>query len=731
MFRRAATPLFEARATHPIAILLVILALIGAGSAAGQCVDYGEYLHATARIDTEGSVQDIAFDGSYLYVADRFHGLLIHDLDSQTVGDTVATFQTPDLAEGLVYRYPYVFMVCRQAGLIIIDVSDPRHPQLAGQLEPIDSAVALTLLGNLAFVADSGFGLLILDVSDPASPRQVGQYAISGGAGDLVLAVPYLFVASGEGLAMIDILDPTNPSSIGYIPLSSRVFAVDVAGSLVFAGTRNLDIISFANPAAPVALASYPQPSTVTDVEADGTLVYVCDFENGLSIFDISDPAAPVLVAGQGTLHNALCLTVDAPLVMTGDTSGLSVFDAANPASVARSGGFELEGPVAGFALSNDNLFVADRSRGLVIVRLDPILGPVEVGRLEVAGGLQALAPDGQHIYAAADDVTLRVIDVTDPTHPEESARIDFAGESQGIAVIGDYACVVTRMGGTYGGLFLAGIESPSNPEGVGMLSMDTSFPTGIATDGVYAYLSDWEEGLLVVDLADPATPNIISSVDTPGHARDVVVQDSRAHVASGKSFQVIDVTDPTEPFTIGSSQLPTEAKRLAVRGNHIYVSTAGSGILVFDVAEPSDIRALGGVAAGEATSALALYKEQLLAGCDGIGLCLYPAQCFEGTTPGPGSRDLRVLLPPTPNPSRLETTIRFDLPSAGDVELGIYDVTGRQIAPLIDGPRDGGSGGSTWDGRDGDGYPVPAGFYLVRLSWDGYVETRRLIRLH
>jgi len=87
-----------------------MLALAFAGPAGGQCVDYDEYLHATARIDTEGSVQDIAFDGSFLYLADRFHGLLIHDLESQSVADTVATFPTSDLAEGLVYRYPYVFM---------------------------------------------------------------------------------------------------------------------------------------------------------------------------------------------------------------------------------------------------------------------------------------------------------------------------------------------------------------------------------------------------------------------------------------------------------------------------------------------------------------------------------------------------------------------------------------------------------------------------------------------
>jgi len=580
-------------------------------------------------------------------------------------------------------------------------------------------------------VADRNFGLLIVDVSDPASPTQVGQYAISGGAEDLVLAPPYLFVASGNGLAMIDILDPTNPSSIGFIPLSSRVFAVDAVGSLVLAGTQNLEVISFANPAAPVTLASYPQPSTVTDVEADGTLVYVCDFERGLSVLDLSDPLAPVLVGSQGTLHNALCLSVDAPLVMTGDTSGLSVFDATNPVSVSRSGRLELDGSIAALALSNDNLFIADQSRGLVSVRIDPIHGPVEVGRLEVAGGLRALELSGEHLYAAADDVTLRVIDISDPAHPDESARIDFAGEAQGVALIGDHACVITRLGTTYGRLFVAGIESPSSPEGIGMLGMETSYPTAIATDGVYAYLSDWEEGLLIVDLADPVSPHIISSVDTPGHARDVHVQDSYAYVASGKSFQVIDIADPTEPFVLGGVQLPSEAKRLAVRGNHVYVSTAGSGVGVFDVSEPTDIRSLGGVASGEATSALALHEDQLLAGLDRVGLCLYPAQCFEGTIPGPGSRDLRVLLPPTPNPSRRETTIRYDLPSGGDVQLAIYDVAGRRVAPLIDGPRDSGSGGSTWDGRDDAGHPVPAGFYVIRLSWDSYVETRRLIRLH
>ncbi|HLF15656.1 MAG TPA: T9SS type A sorting domain-containing protein, partial [Bacteroidota bacterium] len=51
------------------------------------------------------------------------------------------------------------------------------------------------------------------------------------------------------------------------------------------------------------------------------------------------------------------------------------------------------------------------------------------------------------------------------------------------------------------------------------------------------------------------------------------------------------------------------------------------------------------------------------------------------------------------PNPFNPVTTVTFDVASASDVTLRVYDAAGREVARLFDGPLDPGSYGSTFDG--------------------------------
>jgi len=82
------------------------------------------------------------------------------------------------------------------------------------------------------------------------------------------------------------------------------------------------------------------------------------------------------------------------------------------------------------------------------------------------------------------------------------------------------------------------------------------------------------------------------------------------------------------------------------------------------------------------------------------------------------------------PNPFNLETTIRFDLPTAAHVRLSIYNSMGREIAVLVDGSRSEGTHQVGWDGLDVRSLPVSAGMYLVRLEADSYHGIGRMLLL-
>ncbi len=82
------------------------------------------------------------------------------------------------------------------------------------------------------------------------------------------------------------------------------------------------------------------------------------------------------------------------------------------------------------------------------------------------------------------------------------------------------------------------------------------------------------------------------------------------------------------------------------------------------------------------------------------------------------------------PNPFNSGTVIRFDLPSAGETELTVFNLVGQKVATLVDGMREAGRYTLRWDGRDEDGRSLATGVYIYRMQSRNHVETRKLLLL-
>jgi hypothetical protein len=97
-----------------------------------------------------------------------------------------------------------------------------------------------------------------------------------------------------------------------------------------------------------------------------------------------------------------------------------------------------------------------------------------------------------------------------------------------------------------------------------------------------------------------------------------------------------------------------------------------------------------------------------------------------EGTDPTPRLR----LLGPVPNPFNPQTTLRFVLPSAGQVQLAIFDIAGHRVATLVDGHLEGGEHQVIWRATDDSGRRVASGVYVARLAAGERVESVRMVVL-
>lgn len=90
------------------------------------------------------------------------------------------------------------------------------------------------------------------------------------------------------------------------------------------------------------------------------------------------------------------------------------------------------------------------------------------------------------------------------------------------------------------------------------------------------------------------------------------------------------------------------------------------------------------------------------------------------------------------PNPFNPATTIEYQLPSRGTVQVNIYNSLGQLVRSLVNEQREAGTHSVIWDGRDNRGNAVSTGayYYQVRVadpsagSGQGFVQAKRMLLL-
>jgi len=82
------------------------------------------------------------------------------------------------------------------------------------------------------------------------------------------------------------------------------------------------------------------------------------------------------------------------------------------------------------------------------------------------------------------------------------------------------------------------------------------------------------------------------------------------------------------------------------------------------------------------------------------------------------------------PNPCNPTATIEYFLPDRSDIRLTIFDLLGRKVRDLMDGPSPGGVHTATWDGTTDGGVGVPSGVYLCHLQAGARFSVRKILLL-
>ncbi|MGD9099935.1 MAG: hypothetical protein PVF45_05590, partial [Anaerolineae bacterium] len=201
------------------------------------------------------------------------------------------------------------------------------------------------------------------------------------------------------------------------------------------------------------------------------------------------------------------------------------------------------------------------------------------------------------------------VQDISDPTHPTYTSQIALPIFVEDIYVSSGYAYVITSGSCAEGDmkdcitLRVLDVSDPSAPSQIGgytwPMSEQMPWAISVAAVGHAVYVADASRSLMVLDVSDPANPLEVSPQDEntwDEHTWDVAIAGDRAYVLythgwnSHWRLRVLDISTPTAPVEIGLSPLvydePSYALNLKVAGDQAYVTDV-PGLHIMDISNP------------------------------------------------------------------------------------------------------------------------------------------------
>ncbi|MFQ5906839.1 MAG: FlgD immunoglobulin-like domain containing protein [bacterium] len=81
-----------------------------------------------------------------------------------------------------------------------------------------------------------------------------------------------------------------------------------------------------------------------------------------------------------------------------------------------------------------------------------------------------------------------------------------------------------------------------------------------------------------------------------------------------------------------------------------------------------------------------------------------------------------------TPNPFSRSTTVSYETPVSGEVNISVYDAKGRLVRSLAKAEIAPGYHSAIWNGRNNEGHELPDGVYFCKLSMGRLESTAKMV---
>jgi hypothetical protein len=142
-------------------------------------------------------------------------------------------------------------------------------------------------------------------------------------------------------------------------------------------------------------------------------------------------------------------------------------------------------------------------------------------------------------------------------------------------------------VAGGYGGFRVLDTSDPSNP--TPLYSYATEGPAWrVIEHQSRAYVIDWWRGMLVFDMSDPTTPELLGQSPEFNLGYAALIEGNLAYVGTNTSLRCMDVSDPAHITLLHVFGVDDGIRSLQKKGNTMYAAGWGAGVLMIDVSIPT-----------------------------------------------------------------------------------------------------------------------------------------------
>ncbi|MFW9995471.1 MAG: LVIVD repeat-containing protein [Candidatus Odinarchaeota archaeon] len=290
-------------------------------------------------------------------------------------------------------------------------------------------------------------------------------------------------------------------TKINTISTGGTTTDIQIIDDILYAADHlGLLIYNISDPSQPQRIGQNLDGGTAHGIHVEGNFAYIADLDDGLEVYDVSDLENPQKV---GTYFEGMeiddvfvqgttCYVVKGTSFITLDVSDLT--------NITVLGSFTHSGFLYQITCVDDVAFTAATTAVLVVLNISDAGNIHLIGEFNDGESGRAIFVEENIVYASCSSAGFKIVDISDLTNP---------------VLLGQY-------------------ENTST----------STRAIGVSKAGDYAFVCDYNGGLLVLDVKNPISPTVCDFYEDYGFFGPKVIKEFAYVIQTGGKIVIFQITD-------------------------------------------------------------------------------------------------------------------------------------------------------------------------------------------